>query len=52
VNTLEQSFEIYGTAGIAVQTEMMDMEFKKLPHLALNTTAAREHIGEIEQKIR
>ena len=35
---------------------MMDMEFEKLkplmPHVALNTTAAREHVGEIEQKIR
>jgi hypothetical protein len=34
----------------------MDMEFKKLrtmmPHVALNTTAACEHIGEVEQKIR
>jgi len=35
---------------------MTDMEFEKLrplmPHVALNTTAAREHVGEIEQKIR
>jgi hypothetical protein len=35
---------------------MMDMEFEKLKtlmtHAALNTTAAQEHIGEIEQKIR
>ena len=35
---------------------MMDMEFKKLktlmPHVALNTTAAQEHVGEIELKIR
>ena len=34
----------------------MDMEFEKLrplmPHVALNSTAAREHVGEIEQKIR
>ncbi len=32
------------------------MEFEKLrtmmPYMALNTTAAREHTGEIEQKIR
>ena len=31
---------------------MMDMEFDKLktmmPHVALNTTAAQEHVGEIE----
>jgi hypothetical protein len=35
---------------------MMDVEFEKLrtllPHVALNTTAAREHVGEIERKIR
>ncbi len=39
-----------------MQTTMMDMEFDKLenllPHIALNTTAAREHVGKIEQKIR
>ena len=35
---------------------MMDMEFEKLkammPHVALNTTVAREHIGEVKQKTR
>jgi hypothetical protein len=35
---------------------MMDMEFEKLkplmPHVALNTTAAQEHVADIEQKIR
>ena len=35
---------------------MMDMESNKLKdlltHIALNTTVAREHVGEIEQKIR
>jgi hypothetical protein len=35
---------------------MMDMEFEKLkdllPNIALNTTAAQEHVGEIERKIR
>jgi hypothetical protein len=35
---------------------LMDMEFEKLrtmmPHVAFNTTAAREHIGEVERKIR
>jgi hypothetical protein len=34
----------------------MDIEFKKLkdrmPYVVLNTTAAREHVGEIEWKIR
>jgi len=39
-----------------VQTALMDMEFEKLrdklPNVTLNTTAAREHIGEIERKIQ
>ncbi len=42
--------------GFFVQVAMMDMEFEKLrdmlPNLTLNTTAAREHGGEIEPKIR
>ncbi len=54
--TLERVFRIYATAGFMVQMAMMDMEFEKLktllPHVALNTTAAREHVGEIERKIR
>ncbi len=54
--TLERVFRIYATAGFVVQMAMMDMEFEKLktllPHVALNTTAACEHVGEIERKIR
>ncbi len=46
---------MYGSAGFVVQTTMMD-KFDKLknmlPHIAINTMAAREHVGEIEQKIR
>ena len=34
----------------------MDMEFEKLRplmlHVALNTTAAQEHVGEIKRKIK
>jgi hypothetical protein len=57
VHTLERVFRIYATTGFVIQTALMDMEFKKLsrtmmPHVALNTTAAREHVGEVEQKIR
>ncbi len=52
VHTLERLFRIYATAGFVIQEAMMDMEFEKLrtmmPQLALNTTAAREHIGEVE----
>jgi hypothetical protein len=56
VHTLERVVHIYGMAGFIVQTALMDMEFKKLkdkfPNVILNTTAAREHVGEIEKKIR
>jgi len=47
---------VYTRGGFVVQTMMMDMEFKKLvdllPNVTINTTAAREHVGEIERKIR
>jgi len=56
VDTLERVIRIYSKAGFIVQTALMDMEFKKLrdelPNITLNTTAAREHVGEIERKIR
>ncbi len=56
VHTLERVFRIYTTAGFVIQMALMDMEFEKLrtmmSHVALNTTVAREHIGEVEQKIR
>ncbi len=56
MHTLERVFRIYGLAGFVVQTTMVDMEFDTLknllPHVVLNTTVAREHVGEIEQKIR
>jgi hypothetical protein len=55
-NSMERVIRIYGRAGFIVQTSMMDMEFEKLrdllPNVALNTTAAQEHEGEIERKIR
>jgi hypothetical protein len=39
-----------------VQVALMDMEFEKmkdvLPNITINTTAAREHVGGIERKIR
>ena len=54
--TLEQVIKVYIRGGFIVQTMMMDMEFEKLVDLlhnvTINTTAAREHIGEIERKIR
>ncbi len=50
VHTLKRVFRIYATSGFVIQMVLMDMEFKKLrtmmPHLALNTTAAHEHVRE------
>jgi hypothetical protein len=52
VHTLERVFRIYATAGFVIQMTLMNMEFEKLrkmmPHVALNTTAARKHVGEVE----
>ena len=56
VHTFERVFRMYATARFVIQTALMDMEFEKLrtimSHVALNTMLAREHIGEVEQKIR
>ncbi len=56
VHTLESVFRIYMTAEFVIQMALMDMEFEKfrtmMPHVALNTTAACEHVREVEQKIR
>ena len=47
---------LYARGGFRVNTIMMDMEFEKvrdlLPMTEVNTTAAREHVGEIERGIR
>jgi hypothetical protein len=46
----------YSRAGFQVQTLIMDGEFEKirdlLPGVVLNTTAANEHVAEIERRIR
>ncbi len=56
MHTLERVLGIYGKSGFIVQTALMDMEFEKLKdkmmNVRLNTTAASEHVGEIERKIR
>ena len=49
---------VYGSArgGLVVNLMLMDMEFEKvkdkLPLVEVNTTAAREHVPEIERRIR
>ena len=48
--------DLYACRGFQVGTVLMDNEFKKLrnlvPILAINTTAAKEHVPEVERKIR
>ena len=47
---------LYARGGFIVRHALMDMEFEKikdlLPLVEVNTTAAREHVGLIERKIR
>ncbi len=47
---------MYGVAGLIVQVALVDIEFEKLkdvlPNITTNTTAAREHVGEIERKYK
>jgi hypothetical protein len=46
---------VYAKAGFTVSTIIMDYEFEKVrdhvPSVNINTTAASEHVGKIEQKI-
>jgi len=48
--------QVYAKAGFTVSTIIMNYEFEKVrdhvPSVNINTTAASEHVGEIEQKIR
>jgi hypothetical protein len=47
---------IYRRGGFLVRTALMDMEFKPLADLCeevdVNTTSAREHVGDIERGVR
>ncbi len=48
--------DLYAHSGFQVGTVLMDNEFEKLqnlvPILTINTTAAKEHVPEVERKIR
>jgi hypothetical protein len=48
--------DLYSRGGFQVVTVLMDNEFEKLrnlvPVLAVNTTAAKEHVPEVERRIR
>jgi hypothetical protein len=48
--------DLYSHGGFQVGTMLMDNEFEKLrvliPILVVNTTAAKEHMWEVERRIR
>ncbi len=54
--SLKETIKIYERGGFRVQTLLMDGEFEKikqkLPEVIVNTTAAGEHVGEVERHIR
>ncbi len=53
---LQRIVAVYARAGFTVQTILMDNEFNKVvdhaPNVIINTTAASEHVGDIERRIR
>ena len=53
---IDQIKHLYGRGGFTVGTILMDNEFEKIralvPNLHINTTAANEHVPEIERRIR
>jgi hypothetical protein len=53
---ITRMIDLYARGGFQVGTVLMDNEFEKLQNLvsifAINTTAAKEHIPEVERKIR
>ena len=55
-NSLTKVKQLYGRGGFTVKIILMDMEFTKIENdmedVVINTTAAREHVGEIERQIR
>ncbi len=55
-NSLIKIVKLYAGTGFIVRVIMMDQEFNKVKEacdmVEINTTAAREHVGEIEQFIR
>ena len=55
-SSLNKIVKIYARGGYIVRLILMDMEFEKvkseMDSVEINTTAAREHVGEIERGIR
>ena len=54
-NALDKVCKLHGSSGYIVDVMLMDMEFDpvaaKMPHITVNTVAAREHVAEIEHEI-
>jgi hypothetical protein len=55
-NSIRKSVNLYKQRGFTIETALMDREFEclrgNLPELNLNTTAASEHIPDVERQIR
>ena len=55
-NSLKKVMYLYARGGFIIRYALMDMEFEKIkelvPLVEVNTTAARDHVGIIERKIR
>ena len=54
--SLKKVLFLYSQGGYIVKLSLVDKEFdefkENLPFLEVNTTAAREHVAEIEQELR
>ena len=55
-NHIRKVLMLYARGGFIVNLALMDKDFDAvkdhIPFLQINTTAAREHVGEIEREIR
>jgi hypothetical protein len=56
VSSIKKIINLYRTRGFTIDTALMDREFEclrsDLPELNLNTTAASEHVPDVERQIR
>jgi hypothetical protein len=56
VNSIKKIVNLYKQRGFTIETALMDREFEclrgDLPELNLNTTAASEHVPDVERQIR
>ena len=55
-SSITKVVNFYARGGFVINIVLMDQDFDKIvddvPKLKINTTAAREHVGEIERTIR